>query len=749
MPTLPDFTSLGQAPGIRPSGGPSVASNQDFSGVVSGNRNLTSQQINMAEDSARAGDAIGRGISKVGEAGLILAKDNYAEDVRLASARAEAAWVSSRVDRIGKYKEDEDWNTAPDRYKTESAGVISSIAETYIQDPKTRELWTLKAANDVASDYGSLREHGNRRTASYNSFSGFESLDNLAQTFAAAGSDGEMKGQVSNAANNLIQDQLRTGAWTPEQARAAAIRFADMAYKTDLAQKDPVTRMSLLGGFERALIHREDASGNPATQNKLGFSGLYQFGAPRLETLGVYRAGTNENLKTWNKTLMASDSAKWSGSFDIPGFPGVKTINDFLRSPEAQKKVFDMHIAEIDEQILKNGLDRYIGREVQGVQITKEGIEAMAHLGGIGGATAVLEGKYWPPDANGTTLIEYAKLGLGGKSGDVVSALMQPGDREKMFDDAATQKFKQDRAAELQLKEQVQGAAGNYLSRIMNNQVNNILDDIKNDPVLLKDPQTQWQVTQIAERELLSAEKGEAKTYGAGYFDARQQVLDGTIKTYSEALQLAVDKKLTTQGLHEISTMIQNVSKTPDASAIERVKQSMLTYGKRQLSYEDPSMPFLKDPKGEDIFTTQFVPMLEFGYRDWVESGKNPRDYFDKSNIDKMIKGLRSPVEMAQNRLAAVSNLDDNLRPRQAGSALPPPPAGIETSAWTSLVSAPPPAPNGNPIAPAAWGKILEMLTANPSQATKDAFTKRFGPRLGGKTADDILKQLGVMTNGG
>ena len=73
-----------------------------------------------------------------------------------------------------------------------------------------------------------------------------------------------MRGRVAKAADDLIEEQIRTGAWTPEQGRAARINYADKAYKTVISNQDPETRMSMLGGFEKALIHREDPNGNPA-----------------------------------------------------------------------------------------------------------------------------------------------------------------------------------------------------------------------------------------------------------------------------------------------------------------------------------------------------------------------------------------------------------------------------------------------------------------------------------------------------
>lgn len=89
--------------------------------------------------------------------------------------------------------------------------------------------------------------------------------------------------------------------------------------------------------------------------------------------------------------------------------------------PEAQQAVEQWHFADIDRQAERMGLNSYIGQTVAGIPITQDGIRAMAHLGGIGGAAKFLQsgGQYNPADSNGTSLADYALRHGGGSSAGI------------------------------------------------------------------------------------------------------------------------------------------------------------------------------------------------------------------------------------------------------------------------------------------------------------------------------------------
>jgi hypothetical protein len=164
--------------------------------------------------------------------------------------------------------------------------------------------------------------------------------------------------------------------------------------------------------FERRLIMRE-SSGNPAAVNKFGYAGWFQFGAPRLASIGLYQPGPGEDLRTWSKTPR-NDPSKWSGTFSIPGFAEVKTVQQFLANPDAQRAAYMTHQTRMDAEISAGGLNRFEGQTVGGVPITRDGLRAMLHLGGVTNAAAFLSsgGSANVADAFRTSIGDYARLGV-------------------------------------------------------------------------------------------------------------------------------------------------------------------------------------------------------------------------------------------------------------------------------------------------------------------------------------------------
>ena len=174
---------------------------------------------------------------------------------------------------------------------------------------------------------------------------------------------------------------------------------------------DPFGVAASKEGFFKKLIASE-SGGKATVVNRLGYAGLYQFGVPRLVELGVYDP-QGENLAGWARR---GARGKWTGEFNIPGFPDVRKLPDFLRNPAAQEAVFKLHLAKMDAEIKANGLDRFVGQTIAGVPITRDGLYAMIHLGGPAGTRRMLEsgGKTNPADENGTSLLDYARMAADG-----------------------------------------------------------------------------------------------------------------------------------------------------------------------------------------------------------------------------------------------------------------------------------------------------------------------------------------------
>lgn len=99
--------------------------------------------------------------------------------------------------------------------------------------------------------------------------------------------------------------------------------------------------------------------------------------------------------------------------------PQGTTPQQFMQSPELQKRAEAWHFGDIDNKIAANGFDRLVGQTINGVPITIAGLRNVAHLGGTQGMKRFIEtgGRYNPSDANGTSLMDYLQMGARSSNG--------------------------------------------------------------------------------------------------------------------------------------------------------------------------------------------------------------------------------------------------------------------------------------------------------------------------------------------
>ena len=116
--------------------------------------------------------------------------------------------------------------------------------------------------------------------------------------------------------------------------------------------------------FRNALAMAE-SGGDYGVTNTLGYMGRYQFGDERLA--------------------------------DYTRATGVNPLADGHFSPQEQEAAFDWHISDIDRSIDALGASGF----------DRNGLRAVAHLGGIGGMRRFVRGDYNPSDAYGTSLSDY------------------------------------------------------------------------------------------------------------------------------------------------------------------------------------------------------------------------------------------------------------------------------------------------------------------------------------------------------
>ena len=128
-------------------------------------------------------------------------------------------------------------------------------------------------------------------------------------------------------------------------------------------QRHPeVARRGDLNAFKTALAGRE-SGGKYYIENRYGFLGKYQFGTDALKDLGYIGA-----------------DGKWTGK------DGIRSAEDFKRSPQAQERAMDLWVKQKLRGVKR--FERYVGQTVRGVPITRSGLVAGAHLVGTGGIEA-------------------------------------------------------------------------------------------------------------------------------------------------------------------------------------------------------------------------------------------------------------------------------------------------------------------------------------------------------------------------
>ena len=143
--------------------------------------------------------------------------------------------------------------------------------------------------------------------------------------------------------------------------------------------------------FLNSLIGTE-SGGNWSAQNNeqgsggAGHFGRVQFGRGRLQD--AERAGV------------------------IPqGFSPESLVSGTPEAQQTQRALERWHFNDLNQNIDRMGLGQYEGQTMNGVPVTRSGMMAAAHLGGMGGLRQFLQtgGQHNPADAYGTSLADYMR----------------------------------------------------------------------------------------------------------------------------------------------------------------------------------------------------------------------------------------------------------------------------------------------------------------------------------------------------
>ncbi|MCL9769194.1 peptidoglycan-binding protein LysM [Flavobacterium sp. HXWNR69] len=126
-------------------------------------------------------------------------------------------------------------------------------------------------------------------------------------------------------------------------------------------------------GFAQKMAYKE-SRGILHLVNPFGYMGKYQFGRSTLRTVGIY------------------------------------DFKEFLRNPKWQDEAFKALIAR-NKWELRNEIEKYSGRVINGVEITESGLIAAAHLGGASSVKKYLRsnGRNGFRDGFGTSLSSYIR----------------------------------------------------------------------------------------------------------------------------------------------------------------------------------------------------------------------------------------------------------------------------------------------------------------------------------------------------
>ncbi len=193
---------------------------------------------------------------------------------------------------------------------------------------------------------------------------------------------------------------------------------ADAMDREGNAQAQAV-RQGFFGGGAPAM-----AGGDIRPTSPIGGDDTYT-GAPR----GLFSSESGGRFGAQNDVMGAGGKrghfgrvqfgqARLEEAMNAGAIPRGTTPQQFMASPDLQRAAERWHFADIDNSIRRMGIDTSGRQTIQGVPITRDGLVAVAHLGGTRGMQRFVEtgGRYNPRDANRTSLMDYFTR-MGGRPG--------------------------------------------------------------------------------------------------------------------------------------------------------------------------------------------------------------------------------------------------------------------------------------------------------------------------------------------
>jgi len=169
--------------------------------------------------------------------------------------------------------------------------------------------------------------------------------------------------------------------------------------------KGPLTKkVDPYAAYNKSLSLTESSNNPRAVQKTYGYIGLYQHGSAALQDLGLVKSGIG------NSNSKLDDPKNWTGPNAAKY--GIHSKEDFLNNPDAQKKVQADWNKKLDGRMKHYGIDKYVGKTMNGAVMTTDGLRAASHLLGAKALRDLLKGGDLTknPDGNGTTALKYIKI---------------------------------------------------------------------------------------------------------------------------------------------------------------------------------------------------------------------------------------------------------------------------------------------------------------------------------------------------
>jgi hypothetical protein len=238
----------------------------------------------------------------------------------------------------------------------------------------------------------------------------------------------------------------------------------------------------------------------------------------------------------------------------------------------------------------------------------------------------------------------------------------------------------------------------------------------------------------------------EEANYGPGFHDAVNSLQlpvgdPNRITTSADILQRYGKDGLSSEGVSKVNSMLSMNFKSADDAAVNRTMAGFYNYAKGKLSFEQDTGPIkIRDPKGEQIFNSQFIPKFNQSFDEWVKQGKNPWDFLTQDKIDDLIKGMRPRDQMERERLTALGENDNSpVVPGKTQNIPTAPKEVVNSDEWKNAISLLPFKDKTNENMN-RWSQALSYLISSPTPENIANFDNYFGKT--GIRAEELIRKM-------